>query len=116
MTAKPDLHTDADEWRGQWINLYSYRGGQRHLGQTITPSREAADEVRAAWFKQAEDEARNGLILAYAIPSREAFWIPEKFDQFSDNHPIVAKVKNCIFSIAIPYEPPEWPQDDDIPF
>lgn len=116
MTAKPDHRTDADEWRGSWINFYQYRNGQRHFGQVISASREAADEVRAAWFAQAEAEANNGLLLAFHLASRVAFWIHNDYDQFPDNSEYVVKAKNCTFSIAVPYVPPEWPQDDDIPF
>ena len=116
MTAQPDLHSDADEWRGKWVNFYQYRHGQRHFGQTITASREAADEVRAAWFRQAEREAPNGILLVYHLATKHPFWIYEEYDQFPDDSPYTVKARNCIFSIAVPYVPPEGPQDDDIPF
>ncbi|WP_144426164.1 hypothetical protein [Methylobacterium sp. ARG-1] len=116
MTAQPDLHTDADEWHGQWVNFYQYRTGQRHFGQAISASRQAADEVRAAWFKQAADQAKIGNVLAYDINSRHAFWIVEKTDLIPENSPYIVKARNCTFSIAVPYVPPEGPQDDDIPF
>lgn len=113
MTAQPKIIADVEEWRGQWINFYSYRGGQQHLGQIISASREASDEVRAAWFRQAADEYyKHALILAFHLPAREAFWVPVIFDRFKDTDPIVAKVKNCTFSLAIPYTPTERPQDE----
>lgn len=118
MTAQPDRQIDADAepWRGQWINFYSYRGGQRHFGQTITASRQEADEVRAAWFKQAADQAKFGNVLAYDIGCRRAYWIVEKTDLIPENSPHIVKARNCTFSIAVPYAPPEGPQDDNIPF
>lgn len=51
MTARPDHHTAAETWAGSWTNFYQYRGGQSHLGNVISATREEADAVRAAWFK-----------------------------------------------------------------
>lgn len=116
MTAQPQTVSDADEWRGQWVNFYQYRHGQRHFGQTITASREAADEVRAAWFAQAEREAPNGLLLALHLASHRPFWLVEEFDRIPDESLYTVKARNCTFAIAVPYVPPEGPQDDDIPF
>lgn len=118
MSANPEIATEAkaEEWRGQWINFYQYRHGQRHCGQTITASREAAEEVRAAWFRQAADQAKFGNVLAYDIDCRRAYWIVEKTDQIPENSPHIVKARNCTFSIAVPYAPPEGPQDDNIPF
>lgn len=117
MTAHPEIALDVDQWRGEWINFYQYRGGQQHFGLIISATKDAADEVRIAWFRQAaEEQTRNGLVLAYHLPAREAFFVPEEFDRFSDCNPIVVKVRNCTFSIAVPYVPPERPQDDHIPF
>jgi hypothetical protein len=116
MTAKPDLQTDADEWRGDWINFYQYREGQAHLGNVVSATRAEADEVRANWFVQAEEQAKNGLVLSYHLTFEESFWIPADCDEFPDDSGVVVKARNCTFSIAIPYLPSKDPPDDDIPF
>lgn len=106
MTAKPDHQTDADEWRGGWINFYQYRGGQAHFGNVVSATREEADAVRAAWFAACKEYAKHGLVLAYWIPTGEVYDIMEIFDRISVDDPNVAKAKNCNHSIAVPHLPP----------
>lgn len=103
MTARPDHQTDAETWRGGWINFYQYRGGQRHYGNTVSATREEADAVRAAWFAACDLYAENGLVLAYWIPTGEVYDIMAIFDRIPVDHPNVAKAKNCNFSIAVPH-------------
>lgn len=106
MTAKPDHHSDAEAWPGGWINFYYYRGGQRHYGSVISATREEADAVRAAWFAASAEYAKQGVVLAFYLPTEESFKMLADFDQLPDDNPLVAKVKNCNFSIAVPYERP----------
>ncbi|EIZ82381.1 hypothetical protein WYO_5020 [Methylobacterium sp. GXF4] len=115
-TARPENATEAEEWRGLWVNFYQYRHGQRHFGDAITESRQEADAVRAVWFKQAADQEKFDNVLAYDIGCRRAYWIDGKADLIPEDSPYIVKVRNCIFSIAVPYVPPEGPQDDNIPF
>jgi hypothetical protein len=105
MTARPDHQSAAETWRGSWINLYQYRGGQSHLGVIISATREEADKVRAVWFEGVAERAKLGLVMAVWVPTREPYEIIGKFEcRIADDHPSVAKAKNCIFSIAIPHE------------
>lgn len=105
MTARPDHQSAAETWRGSWINFYQYRGGQSHLGVIISATREEADKVRAIWFESVAERAKLGLVMAVWVPTREPYEIIGKFErQIADDHPNVAKAKNCLFSIAIPHE------------
>ena len=103
MTARPDHQTDAETWRGGWINFYQYRGGQAHFGNVVSATREEADAVRAAWFAARDLYAEHGLVLAFWIPTKEVYDIRAAFDVVPVDHPNVAKAKNCTFSIAVPH-------------
>ncbi|CAA2161290.1 hypothetical protein MBRA_06450 [Methylobacterium brachiatum] len=103
MTAKPNHQTDAETWRGGWINFYQYRGGQAHFGNIVSATREEADAVRAEWFKACDIFAGYDLVLAYRITTREVFDFAAFLDRIPDDHPNVVKVKNCNFSIAVPH-------------
>ena len=103
MTARPDHQTDAETWREGWINFYQYRGGQAHFGTTISATREEADAVRAEWFKARDIFADHHLVLAFRIATKEVFDFAAYADRIPDDHPNIVKVKNCNFSIAVPY-------------
>lgn len=106
MTARPDHQTDAEAWPGGWINFYQYRGGQSHFGNVVSATREEADAVRAAWFAASEEYAKQGVVLAFYLPTKEVLRMIGDFDRLPDDNPIVAKARNCDFSIAVPCERP----------
>lgn len=103
MTARPDRQTDAETWRGGWINFYQYRGGQAHFGAAISATREEADAVRAAWFKACDVLAEHRRVLAYRIETNKAYDFPAFLDCIPDDDPNIVKAKNCIYSIAVPH-------------